>query len=162
MNIGGFEISGEMLWIILGIILLITEMIAPGAYLMFLGGAAVFTGLLGYALPLSLPLQLLVFALSSIASVYIAKRWFDVYPILSSSPLLNARIAQMIGQTVEVVEPIQGGAGRVKVGDSVWGASGPDAAAGTRMRIVSAEGNQLAVVPLDTLPSGTGPDSSSD
>lgn len=154
MNIGGMEISSEMLWIILGIILLITEMIAPGAYLVFLGGAAVFTGLLGYALPLSLPLQLLVFALSSIASVYIAKRWFDVYPILSSAPLLNARIAQMIGQTVEVVDPIECGAGRVKVGDSVWAASGPDAVVGTRMRIVSAEGNQLAVVPLDALPSG--------
>lgn len=161
MNIGGFEISGEMLWVILGIILLITEMIAPGAYLMFLGGAAIFTGLLGFALPLSLPLQLLVFALSSIASVYIAKRWFDVYPILSSAPLLNARIAQMIGQTVEVVDPIQGGSGRVKVGDSVWAASGPDAAVGTRMRIVSAEGNQLAVVPLDALPSGTPSETSS-
>jgi inner membrane protein len=162
MNIGGMEISGEMLWIILGIILLITEMIAPGAYLMFLGAAAVFTGLLGFALPLSLPLQLLIFALSSIASVYIAKRWFDVYPILSSAPLLNARIAQMIGQTVEVVVPIEGGQGRVKVGDSVWAASGPDASVGTRMKIVSAEGNQLAVVPLDALPSGTDSEPSSD
>lgn len=162
MNIGGMEISSEMLWIILGIILLITEMIAPGAYLMFLGGAAVFTGLLGYALPLSLPLQLLVFALSSIASVYIAKRWFDVYPILSSAPLLNARIAQMIGQTVEVVDPIKDGEGRVKVGDSVWAASGPDATIGTRMRIVSAEGNQLAVVPLDALPGGQASEPSSD
>jgi len=162
MNIGGIEISSEMLWIILGIILLITEMIAPGAYLMFLGGAAVFTGLLGYALPLSLPLQLLVFALSSIASVYIAKRWFDVYPILSSAPLLNARIAQMIGQTVEVVVPIESGAGRVKVGDSVWAASGPDTAAGTRVKIVSAEGNRLAVVPLDALPSGQTSEPNSD
>lgn len=152
MEIGGMEISSEMLWITLGIILLITEMIAPGAYLMFLGAAAVFTGLLGFALPLSLPLQLLIFALSSIASVYIAKRWFDVYPILSSAPLLNARIAQMIGQTVEVVVPIEDGVGRVKVGDSVWAASGPDAEVGTRVRIVSAEGNQLAVVPLEALP----------
>lgn len=162
MNIGGIEISGEMLWVILGIILLITEMIAPGAYLMFLGVAAIFTGLLGFALPLSLPLQLLIFALSSIASVYIAKRWFDVYPILSSAPLLNARIAQMIGQTVEVVVPIEGGEGRVKVGDSVWAASGPDASVGTRMKIVSAEGNQLTVAPLDSLPSGTNSEPSPD
>jgi membrane protein implicated in regulation of membrane protease activity len=162
MNIGGIEISGEMTWIILGIILLITEMIAPGAYLMFLGGAAVFTGLVGFALPMSLPLQLLIFALSSVASVYIAKRWFDIYPILSSAPLLNSRIAQMIGQTVEVVVPIEGGAGRVKVGDSVWSASGPDAAIGARMRIVSAEGNRLAVEPLDALPNDPVSEPSSD
>lgn len=152
MNIGGTEISAETLWIILGIILLISEMIAPGAYLMFLGAAALFTGLLGFALPMGLPLQLLVFALSSVASVYIAKRWFDVYPILSSAPLLNARIAQMIGQTVEVVDPIEGGLGRVKVGDSVWSASGPDAPVGTRMRITGAEGNRLAVEPVTALP----------
>lgn len=156
MNIGGIELSSEMLWVILGIILLISEMIAPGAYLMFLGGAAILTGILGFALPLSFPLQLLIFALASVASVYVAKRWFDVYPILSSAPLLNARIAQMIGQTVEVVEPIESGLGRVKVGDSVWSASGPDAPVGTRMRIVGAEGNRLAVEPIDALPADKG------
>jgi len=151
MNIGVIEISDDMLWVILGIVLLISEMIAPGAYLMFLGGAAILTGLLGFVLPLSFSLQLLIFASSSVASVYIAKRWFDVYPILSSAPLLNARIAQMIGQTVEVVEPIEGGLGRVKVGDSVWSASGPDAETGAWMKIVGAEGNRLTVEPIDAL-----------
>ena len=152
MNIGGTEISGDMLWIILGVILLISEMIAPGAYLMFLGGAAIITGLLGFALPLPFAVQLLVFAVCSVASVYVAKRWFDVYPILSSAPLLNARIAQMIGETVEVIEPIESGSGRVKVGDSVWSATGPDADIGTRMKIVGAEGNRLAVEPIEALP----------
>ncbi|MEM8696665.1 MAG: NfeD family protein [Pseudomonadota bacterium] len=161
MNIGGIEISGEVLWMILGVILLISEMIAPGAYLMFLGGAAIFTGLLGFALPLPIAVQFLIFALSSIASVYVAKRWFDVYPILSSAPLLNARVAQMIGQTVEVVEPIEGGSGRVKVGDGVWSASGPDAAEGARMRIVGAEGNRLAVEPIEALTQDDDPPASS-
>ncbi len=148
MDFGGMSIEAEALWIVLGIVLLTAEMIAPGAYLMFLGGAALFTGLLGYALPLPIIAELLIFALASVGSVYVAKRWFDVYPILSSSPLLNSRIAQMIGDTVEVVEPIRDGAGRVKVGDSVWSASGPDADAGTRMRITGAEGNRLAVEPI--------------
>jgi membrane protein implicated in regulation of membrane protease activity len=151
MNIGGFEISGEMAWVVIGIILLSIEMISPGMYLMFLGAAAIFTGLLGFALPLSLPLELLIFAVSSIAAVYVAKRWFEVYPILSNAPLLNSRVAQMIGQTVEVVEPIESGNGRVKVGDSVWPASGPDTPVGTRMRITGGEGNRLSVEPLQAL-----------
>jgi membrane protein implicated in regulation of membrane protease activity len=154
MNFFGFEVDTEALWIIAGILLLCVEMIAPGMYLMFLGAAALFTGLIGYALPLSFPLELLVFAASSVASVYIAKRWFDVYPILSTSPLLNARIAQMIGQTVTVVEPIEHGAGRVKVGDTVWSASGPDAPEGAKMRITGAEGNRLEVEPVEALPKG--------
>ena len=152
MDIGGTEINAETLWVIAGIILLIAEMIAPGAYLMFLGGAALFTGLLGYLLPLPVAAELAIFAFASIASVYVAKRWFDVYPILSSAPLLNSKIAQMIGQTVEVVEPIENGSGRVKVGDGVWPASGPDAEAGTRMKITGGEGNRLSVEPLKALP----------
>lgn len=156
MEIGGIEISTEALWVIAGILLLITEMIAPGAYLMFIGGAALFTGLLGYALPLPLIAELAIFAASSVASVYVAKRWFEVYPILSSSPLLNSRIAQMVGQTVEVVEPIEGGTGRVKVGDSVWSASGPDSDAGAKMRITGAEGNCLTVEPIEVLPPADG------
>ncbi|MBC2777901.1 NfeD family protein [Parasphingopyxis marina] len=152
MTIFGFEIDTEALWIVVGIILLCVEMMAPGMYLMFLGAAALFTGLLGYALPLSLPMELLIFAISSVGLVYVAKRWFEVYPILSTSPLLNARIAQMIGQTVTVVQPIEHGSGRVKVGDTVWSASGPDAPEGARMKITGAEGNCLEVEPLPALP----------
>ena len=45
--------SIEGLWVLIGLLLLIAEMIAPGAYLMFIGGAAILTGILG--LTLSLP-----------------------------------------------------------------------------------------------------------
>lgn len=146
------EINAETIWIIIGILLLCVEMLAPGMYLMFLGGAAIATGLLGFALALPLTAELLVFAILSVLSVYVAKRWLDVYPILSDSPLLNARIAQMIGQTVTVVERIEHGAGRVKVGDSVWSASGPDAPVGAKMRIIGAEGNCLEVEPVAAIP----------
>lgn len=146
------EINAETIWIIIGILLLTVEMLAPGMYLMFLGGAAILTGLLGFALPLPLTAELVIFAVLSVLSVFVAKRWLDVYPILSDSPLLNARIAQMIGETVTVVEPIEHGSGRVKVGDGVWSASGPDAAVGTKMRITGAEGNRLHVEPVAALP----------
>ena len=44
-----------------------------------------------------------------------------------------------------MVEPISGGEGRVRVGDSVWTARGPDAPAGARVRIIRAEGATLWV-----------------
>ena len=144
--------NAESIWVLVGLVLLILEMIAPGAYLMFIGGAALLTGILGFVFPLPLIAELAIFAVLAIGSVYVAKRWFDVYPILSSSPLLNSRIAQMIGQTVTVVEPIEHGQGRVKVGDSVWSASGPDAEVGTKMKIIGAEGNRLEVAPVEALP----------
>lgn len=154
MEIAGIEVDAEALWIIAGIVMLTVELVAPGLYLMFIGAAAILTGLLGYALPLPLGAELLIFAAAAVASVYAAKRWFDVYPILSNSPLLNARVAQMVGQTVTVVEPIEHGRGRVKVGDGVWPATGPDAPAGARVTIVGAEGACLEVEPVEALPKG--------
>lgn len=38
-----------------------------------------------------------------------------------------------------------GGEGRVKVGDSVWTALGPDADVGARVRVIAAEGTALRV-----------------
>jgi membrane protein implicated in regulation of membrane protease activity len=67
----------------------------------------------------------------------------------SADPLLNDRAARLIGETVLVVEPIIGGEGRVKVGDGVWTARGPDSAAGVRVRIASVQG---AVLHVESLP----------
>lgn len=144
----GDSIELDALWIVAGIILLCAELVLPGAYLMFLGVAAILTGLLAYAVDVSIVWELLFFAVAAVVSVYVGKRWFDLYPILSSQPLLNERVAQLIGQTVIVAEAIEGGRGRVKVGDGEWPASGPDAPVGTRMKITGAEGSRLHVEPL--------------
>ena len=47
-----------------------------------------------------------------------------------------------------VVTAIENGEGRVKVGDGVWAARGPDAPAGARMVVVGAEGTCLTVEPV--------------
>ena len=59
--------------------------------------------------------------------------------------LLNDRVARLIGQVVTVVEPIASGQGRVKVGDGEWLASGPDAPAGAKVRIIGGRGGSLDV-----------------
>jgi membrane protein implicated in regulation of membrane protease activity len=65
----------------------------------------------------------------------------------SSDPLLNDRTARLTGQIVTVIGAIENGEGRVKVGDGIWTARGPDAAAGTQVRIVGADGQCLRVEP---------------
>jgi inner membrane protein len=54
----------------------------------------------------------------------------------------------MIGETVTVVDSIEGGRGRVKVGDGVWPARGPDAPAGVLVRITGADASVLTVEPV--------------
>jgi membrane protein implicated in regulation of membrane protease activity len=58
----GLPIDPEWLWLIGGVLLLIAELIAPGFFLVVIGGAALATGVIAMLLPLSLPLQLAIFA----------------------------------------------------------------------------------------------------
>lgn len=144
MNLEGLEL--HWVWLILAAILGGAEILAPGVFLIFLAIAAMLTGI---AAMIGLPLfaQLALFPLFALGSVYVGKRWYNRNPVASSDPLLNDRMARHVGQTVVVVSAIEGGTGRVKLGDSVWTARGPDAALGERVKIVGAEGTCLRVEP---------------
>jgi membrane protein implicated in regulation of membrane protease activity len=132
-------------WLVFAALLGIAEVLMPGVFLIWIAIAAALTGLAALALPIGLPAQLLLFAALSILAVYAGRRWYVDNPVASTDPLLNDRIARLIGQTVTVVEPIRDGEGRVKVGDSVWSATGPDAPVGARVRIMGVEGTVLKV-----------------
>ncbi|HEY0626328.1 MAG TPA: NfeD family protein [Allosphingosinicella sp.] len=144
MNLEGLEL--HWVWLIAAAVLASAEIVAPGVFLIFLAGAAALTAIAA-ALGVPLAFQLGLFPLFALGSVWFGKRHYHRNPVPSSDPLLNDRLARHVGQTVVVVEAIEGGSGRVKLGDSVWNARGPDAAPGTRMRITGAEGTCLRVEP---------------
>lgn len=132
-------------WLSLGLVLGSAEMLVPGFFLIWLAIAAIVTGLLAFLLPIGIVAQTGIFAVLAIATVYAARRWLVANPIDSTDPLLNDRGARLVGEVVTVVEAIDGGSGRVKVGDSVWSASGPDASVGARMRVTGSNGAKLIV-----------------
>ena len=143
----------EWLWLIGGVILLIAELIAPGFFLVFIGGAAIATGLAALALPLGLPLQFALFAaLAFLAARIGGRRAYSMRYDYSADPLLNDRVKRMLGKVVVAVQPIDSNGGRVRVGDSEWSARGGPAAPGERVRIVDVEGNCLKVEPEHVLP----------
>jgi membrane protein implicated in regulation of membrane protease activity len=143
------------LWLIGGVVLLIAELIAPGFFLMFIGAAAVATGLLALLLPLGTAAQLGIFAILAIAIARIGGRraYISRYDH-SSDPLLNNTTARLLGRVVVVVEPVDANGGRVRVGDGEWSARGAPAGVGDRVRIVDIEGNCLKVEPEHVLPQG--------
>jgi membrane protein implicated in regulation of membrane protease activity len=136
-------------WIWLGIAaaLAILELIVPGVFLVWLALAAAGTSILTLLFGIALPFQVMLFALLAMASVYAGRRWYAAHDVPSADPHLNNRVARLIGQRVTVVGAIEGGQGRVKVGDSVWSCRGPDCAAGTPVRVVGADSNCLEVEP---------------
>ncbi|AMK22291.1 MULTISPECIES: NfeD family protein [unclassified Sphingobium] len=132
-------------WLVFAALLGVAEVLIPGVFLIWVALAAAVTGLAALAFPISVPLQLLLFAGLCLVSVWGGRRWYTANPVDSQDPLLNDRTARLVGEIVTVVEPIDNGHGRVKVGDSVWSCRGPDAPVGTRVRVIGAEASELKV-----------------
>jgi inner membrane protein len=135
-------------WLVAALILAGLEIAMPGAFLIWLAGAAAVTGVLTGVLGLGWQVQLPLFAMLAIASILLGRAYLKRHPIKTDDSGLNRRGDRMVGQVVEVVEPIVGGDGKVQVGDSPWLASGPDAAKGTRVRVLAVEGATLRVEPV--------------
>lgn len=150
MIVEWFSDFGLWNWFILGAILLAVEILTPGVYLLWLGVAAIITGLLSFLLVNSgiwvWQVQVLAFLLFSIICVLIGRR---IFPTTGSEdtdePLLNQRERQLIGRTARLEEPIREGRGRIRLGDTLWRVTGPDLAAGTQVRVTDAQGGQLTV-----------------
>ena len=80
-----------------------------------------------------------------VADVAIDFIW--AHPTVSKSdlPNLNRPAAQLVGRVLIVAEAIEGGRGKVRVGDTLWPVEGPDAPAGAEVRVTAAKGTVLLV-----------------
>jgi membrane protein implicated in regulation of membrane protease activity len=142
-------VDSTWFWLIAGVLLAIAELVVPGVFLIWLGAAAIVTGIAALAFALTLPSELALFALTSAIAVVIGRAVMARLPILSDDPLLNERTARLVGRRVVVTEAISGGEGRVRVGDGIWPATGPDAPTGAMVEVVGADGARLIVEPAD-------------
>jgi inner membrane protein len=136
-------------WWALAAVLLVFEMMLPGIVFLFLSVGALAAGaVLLIVSDLSLELQLFVFAIVSVASAVVLrpalKRLQHGRPADAN---LNARGDSLVGRTIVLDTPILGGQGRVKLGDGSWTITGPDMAAGSRVRVAACSGNELRVEP---------------
>lgn len=143
--VAGTGIAPAWWWLIAAALLAGAEIVAPGFFLIWLGGAALITGVATLLLGLPDAAQFLLFAVAAMALVLTGRKFFRYTDLPSADPLLNERTARLIGQVVTVVEPIDDTGGRVRVGDGVWSARGVHAAVGERVRVSGADGNVLRV-----------------
>lgn len=148
----GFDLHAGWLWAIGGLLLLIAEVVAPGFFLVFLGIAAIATGLFTLLFDLGLGPQLALFVIYTALAVMLGKRWYAEPEHHDQSIKLNDPAKRLVGRTVTVVEPVDDHGGRVRVGDSEWSARGGPAAAGERVTVTGVDGNCLTVEPVRTLP----------
>ncbi len=63
----------------------------------------------------------------------------------SDQPDLNRRPEQLVGRVLQVEEAIVGGRGKVRAGDTLWPAEGPDMPAGAAARVAAVRDTVLVV-----------------
>ena len=140
-----FSTLGTWNWLIFGFILMALELLAPGVFMFWLGLAALLVGLVSFAINPSWQTQLLMFAISAVAAVPAWRYFARSAGSSSQSPFLNNRTKALIGREFTLDKPIIDGSGTVRIDDTIWRVAGPDAPAGSRVKVVQADGASLTV-----------------
>lgn len=130
-------------WWIAAAVLGAVETLMPGAVAIWFAISALVVGALLLVLPITWQLQLVLFGVLGFVAIAAYRAWKRRHPDTSLEPNLNRRGAQYVGQIFTLVEPIDQGFGKIRVGDTVWKVRGPDLPAGERVRVVGADGTVL-------------------
>ena len=135
-------------WAAIALLLFAAEALAPGAFMLWLGFAAVAVFLAVLVVP-GIPIlaQAAAFIVLSFISIQVYRKWFRGRERQSDRPSLNRRTAALVGRVVPLEHGIVQGRGRVQIADAFWDVSGPELPAGTPVRITGAEGMTLLVEP---------------
>lgn len=137
-------------WFLLAVALIILEALTPVAFFMWLAVAAAVVGLVLLVFPdLSWQAQLILFAVASVMSLVLGRRYLKRHPIRTDEPTLNKRGHQYIGRVFTLDNPIVNGAGKLRVDDTIWKIGGRDCVGGTRVRVTDVDGVVLLVAPME-------------
>ncbi|MFC1672633.1 NfeD family protein [Pseudomonadota bacterium] len=137
-------------WLIAGVLLIVLEIFAPGVVFMWVGIAAILTGVIAWLAPdLSVQWQMLVFAALAVSSVVAGRQWIKRNPTETDHPTLSNRGAKYVDRRFVLDEAIVGGFGKIKVDDTTWKVSGDDMDAGTHVVVTGIEGTVLTVEKQD-------------
>lgn len=137
---------GPWAWVILGLVLIGGEVLAPGIFLLWLGLAALLTGAVVGLVDLGWQAAALVFAGFSLVAVFAGRlltRRKDEEPDPATG--LNDRGRRLIGRVFRLEATMTGGEGRIRIDDSSWRVTGPELLAGSEVRVVRVDGATLVV-----------------
>ena len=133
-------------WAAIALLLFAAEALAPGAFMLWMGFAAVAVFVAVLLVP-GIPVlaQAAAFVVLSFVTIQVYRKWFRKAARQSDQPLLNRRAAQAIGRVAELDQAIDRGRGRIRLDDAFWTVEGPDLPAGTPVRVIAVDGMVLKV-----------------
>jgi membrane protein implicated in regulation of membrane protease activity len=138
-------------WWVLGVVLLVLEMMAPGAFFLWMAVAAGVVGfVILFAPNLAWEYQILVFAVLSVVSIVAWRIYLQKNPTQTDEPLLNRRGAQYVGRIFILDADMPVGRGKIQVDDTTWRVvcdDGQDLSSGSRVKVVDVDGTTLKIEP---------------
>ncbi len=143
-----FTNLGPWTWGILGLLLIGIELFAPGAFMIWLGIAAIATGITVWLFGLGWQAGMLVYALLALVAVVFG-RWLNLRIRQADDEVaLNRSDRDLVGRVFRLDAPLMEGEGRLRVADSSWRITGPDIEQGAHVRVVRIDGATLVVEPV--------------
>ncbi|MBC8027104.1 MAG: NfeD family protein [Steroidobacteraceae bacterium] len=134
-------------WIVLSVALAAIEAVAPGVFAIWFAASAAVIGLLLIVVPLPWQWQIIGFAVLGGVALLAYRNYRKKHPENYEQPNLNQRGVQYVGSELVLVDAIEQGQGRARLGDGVWKVEGPELPAGARVRVTGVRGAILTVVP---------------
>jgi membrane protein implicated in regulation of membrane protease activity len=139
---------GNWSWLIAAAIFFVLELVAPGAFMLWLGISAMLVGIIGFMVAWAWQYQLVAFAVFAIISIPLWRHFTRSTDETKDQPFLNRRADGFVGREFTLDKPIVGGNGTVRIDDTIWRLSGPDLAGGSRVKVVRADAALLVVEPI--------------
>lgn len=139
--------SAEIIWFILGIAFFVVEMIMPGFVIFFFGIGAWATALILFFTPISLNVQLVIFLLTSLLSLFLLRKYIQKTFLGSKKENEVDQILASDGENAVVTDAIKPpGQGKVKYSGTSWQAvADQEIEVGTIVTILSQDGLVMKV-----------------
>ncbi|SMH31211.1 NfeD family protein [Azospirillum agricola] len=133
-----------LLWTAIGVALAALELVVPGIFLIWFGGAALGTALVTWLSGGWPPMtELALFTVLSAVAIGAAIAYARWKPAAAEPNDVNDRAGQLVGRVVTLGDPIVNGQGCVFIGDTLWRVEGPDRPAGASMAVAGHRGMVL-------------------
>ena len=133
-------------WLAVAAIFLAIEVATGSGWLLWPAASAAVVGVISLVAPLGAPVEVALFALLTIATTVLARRFLK--PVLDGdAPDLNDPLTRLLGRDGEVLAPFENGVGRVFVDGKEWQArlDGEAPSPGQRIEVIALDGATLTV-----------------
>lgn len=136
----------EWMWVTIGLLLLVAEILGVGGFLLGTGVAALVVAAISYVFNIEWQLQVTLFAALSVVLSYVYIRHMKPNAPKSEDPMLNNKMARLVGQQAKLIKAIENGTGRIQIQDAFWTVkANQDIPEGDSVKIVGYEGSTLIV-----------------